>query len=68
MKMIPYGRHSIDSNDIKSVSKALRQEKITSGNEVLKFEKKLRDFLNVNLLLFATAVLQPFFWLFHQLI
>ena len=42
--MIPYGRHSIDSNDIKSVSKALRQEKITSGNEVLKFEKKLRDF------------------------
>lgn len=42
--MIPYGRHSIDSNDIKSVSKALRQEKITSGDEVLKFEKRLKDF------------------------
>lgn len=44
MKLIPYGRHYIDSSDIKSVSKALKQEKITSGTEVLKFEKKLKQF------------------------
>lgn len=44
MKIIPYGRHFIDSNDIKSVSNALKQEKITSGNEVLKFERKLKNF------------------------
>ena len=44
MKTIPYGRHFIDANDIKSVSKALKQEKITSGNEIFKFEKKLKSF------------------------
>ena len=45
MKLIPYGRHFIDSSDIKSVSNALKQEKITSGNEILKFEQKLINFL-----------------------
>ena len=44
MNFIPYGQHFIDSNDIRSVSKALKQKKITSGDEVVKFEKKLRDF------------------------
>ena len=44
MNFIPYGQHFIDSSDIKSVSKALKQKKITSGNEVSKFERKLRDF------------------------
>ena len=44
MKTIPYGRHFIDSNDIRSVTKALKQEKITSGKEVLKFEKRLTNF------------------------
>ena len=28
MKTIPYGRHFIDSNDIRSVTKALKQEKL----------------------------------------
>ena len=44
MKIIPYGRHFIDGSDIKSVSKALKKEKITSGNEIFKFEKKLKTF------------------------
>ena len=44
MKFIPYGRHFIDSKDIKSVTSALRQEKITSGDQVLKFEKKLENY------------------------
>ena len=44
MNFIPYGRHFIDSSDIKSVSKALKQGKLLREIEVLKFEKKLRGF------------------------
>ena len=45
MKFIPYGKHHIDNKDIISVSKALKEELITSGNNVTKFEKKIKDFL-----------------------
>ena len=45
MKFIPYGRHHIDKKDIITVSKALKEELITSGNNVIKFEKKIKDFL-----------------------
>lgn len=41
MRSIPYGRHFIDNNDIRSVVKVLKDEKITTGNEVKKFENKL---------------------------
>ena len=44
MKLIPYGKQYIDQNDIRSVSKVLKNEKITSGKEVTNFEKK---FLNI---------------------
>jgi len=40
-KMINYGRHFIDSNDIKEVTKALKKEKITTGNKVNEFENKI---------------------------
>jgi len=39
MKFIPYGRQFIDSKDINAVKKALKNELITTGNEVEKFEK-----------------------------
>ncbi len=38
MRIIPYGRQFVDSNDIKEVSKALKQDLITTGNYVEKFE------------------------------
>jgi len=38
MKIIPYGRQYIDNQDIKFVSKALKQDLITTENYV----KKLR--------------------------
>ena len=38
MKIIPYGPQYIDNQDIKYVSKALKQDLITTGNYV----KKLR--------------------------
>ena len=46
-KIIPYGRQYIDSKDIKSVSKALKQDLITTGYYVKKFENKFSEFLGV---------------------
>ena len=39
MKLIPYGRQYIDKKDIAAVSKALTNELITTGKEVIRFEK-----------------------------
>ena len=39
--MLNYGKHYIDENDINSVIKALRSKKITQGENVKEFEKKL---------------------------
>ena len=47
MKTIPYGRQYIDSQDIKFVSKALKQDLITTGKYVKKFEKNISKFMNV---------------------
>ncbi len=45
MKFIPYGSQYIDSKDIQSVVKTLKKDKITTGSEVNKFEKKISAFL-----------------------
>jgi dTDP-4-amino-4,6-dideoxygalactose transaminase len=47
MKIIPYGRQYIDSQDIKFVSKALKEDLITTGGYVKKFENKISKFLKV---------------------
>ena len=47
MKFIPYGRQYIDNQDIKFVSKALKQDLITTGNYVKKFESDISKFLKV---------------------
>ena len=47
MKIIPYGRQFIDRSDKLNLLKILSKEKITSGNEVLKFENKIKKFLKV---------------------
>jgi dTDP-4-amino-4,6-dideoxygalactose transaminase len=47
MKNIPYGRQYIDSQDSKFVSKALKEDLITTGNYVKKFENKISSFLKV---------------------
>jgi dTDP-4-amino-4,6-dideoxygalactose transaminase len=52
MKTIPYGRQYINSQDIKFVSKALKEDLITTGNYVKKFEKNISKFLKVK---FATS-------------
>ena len=45
MNLIPYGKQYIDQDDIRSVSKVLKNEKITSGEEVNNFEKKITQYL-----------------------
>jgi len=47
MNIIPYGRQFIDSNDIREVSRSLKQNLITTGNYVKKFENKISKFLKV---------------------
>jgi dTDP-4-amino-4,6-dideoxygalactose transaminase len=47
MKAIPYGRQYIDSQDIRIVSKALKEDLITTGHYVKKFENKISKFLKV---------------------
>ena len=39
--MISYGKHKIDSKDIREVSKVLKSDFLTSGPKVEQFEKKL---------------------------
>ena len=40
--IIPYGKHKIDSKDIKFVQKSLKSQFITQGPLVNKFEKNLK--------------------------
>ena len=47
MKNIPYGRQYIDNQDIRFISKALKQDLITTGDYVKKFENKISKFLKV---------------------
>jgi dTDP-4-amino-4,6-dideoxygalactose transaminase len=47
MKIIPYGRQYIDIQDIRFVSKALKEDLITTGDYVKKFENKISKFLKV---------------------
>ena len=44
-RLIPYGRQFISEEDIKNVSKILRRDIITSGNEIPKFEDKIQKYL-----------------------
>tara|TARA_B100001057_G_scaffold494014_1_gene589681 strand:- start:1474 stop:2613 length:1140 start_codon:yes stop_codon:yes gene_type:complete len=43
-KIIPYGKQFIEKDDIRAVTNALNQEKITTGPLVEKFEKKLSNY------------------------
>ena len=42
MKPIPYGRQYIDNQDIKFVSKSLKQDLITTGDYVKNFENQIK--------------------------
>jgi len=46
-KNIYYGRQFIDRSDLIEVSKSLKNDLITTGDYVKKFEKKIKNFLKV---------------------
>ena len=46
-KKIPYSRQSISKLDIKEVIKTLKSDFLTSGPQVLKFEKEIQKYLKV---------------------
>jgi len=43
-KFIPYGKHYIDEEDIKSVVEVLKSDYITQGNKIPEFEEKLTSY------------------------
>lgn len=43
--MIPYGKHSINNNDIKSVIKVLKSKNLTQGPIIKEFEKKFSKYV-----------------------
>ena len=45
MKFIPYNRQYVDNRDIRIVTKALKQNLITTGNYVKKFENQIKKYL-----------------------
>jgi len=51
--MIPYGRQSINDDDINAVINVLKSDFLTQGNQVPKFEKALSSYCNAN---YAVAV------------
>lgn len=51
--MIPYGRHSINEDDIAEVDKVLRSDWLTQGEKVGQFEKELADYCGAK---YAVAV------------
>lgn len=44
-KIIPYGKHFLDDEDISAVEKVLRHKNLTQGDEVEKFEKSVAKYV-----------------------
>ena len=44
-KNIPYGKQTIGNDDIKSITKTLKSDYLTTGPTTQKFEKKFKNFV-----------------------
>lgn len=44
LKIIPYSRQSINNTDISCITKVLKSDFLTTGPEVIKFEKNIKNF------------------------
>ena len=55
MNIIPYGKQSIDKDDIKTVVKSLGEDFLTTGNYVNLFEKKAQDYFKSKFALSCTS-------------
>ena len=55
---IPYGKHFIDKDDIKNVSRVLKSRSITQGPLINKFEKAICKLLKVKYAVCSKAAVQ----------
>ena len=53
IKIIPYGRHHIDQNDILNVTSALKSGELTQGSQIFKFENIVKKYVGAK---YAVAV------------
>ena len=53
--MIPYGKHHIDEEDIKTVTELLRNENLTQGNMVSKFEYSIAEYVGAKYAVAASS-------------
>ena len=53
MHYIPYGRQSINEDDIKAVEEVLKSDFITTGPKIAEFERKFADYVGAK---YAVAV------------
>lgn len=59
--MIPYGRHSVNEDDVTEVNRVLKSDWLTQGPKVVEFEEKLAQYCNTKFAVVAsngTAALQ----------
>ena len=56
MNFISYGKQFIDSNDLKSVNKSIKSDKLTTGPLVNRFEKSLNNYLGSKYSLVCNSV------------
>ena len=66
-KIIPYGSQYVDKSDIKAVSNALSNDIISSGNINIKFEKKIKEYLNCKYVATCNSGTSAIFIAFHAL-
>ena len=52
-KIIPYGKHYIDDDDIKAVENVLRYKNLTQGDEVESFEREIANYVGAK---YAVAI------------
>ena len=43
--ILPYGKHYIDQDDIDAVTKVLKFQNLTQGEEVTKFENSIAEYV-----------------------
>ena len=59
-KLIPYGRQSINLDDIRSVTQALKSEFLTTGPLAKKFETKFKNYVGSKYAIFVQVALQDY--------
>ena len=61
--MIPYGKHHIDEEDIKSVINVLKSDNLTQGPLIAVFENEISKYVGAKYSVYLQAALQVFTWL-----